>query len=177
MADWVTVAAYLVAALLSVRAARHGSLRREPRDTIFWRITAVLLVLLGINELLDMQTLLTSVGRAHAKENGWYGEHRRVQYIFVMTLGVAAVFVGMAALWFTRRAHSTVRLALVGLVFIGLFVLLRAASFHHLDEMLGRGAPDFNWGSVQEMAGILMVAAAAMFYTRKRRGGGRRTPG
>jgi len=168
MADLVTVAAYLLAALLSARAAGHARLRRQARDSMFWRITAVMLVLLGINEVLDLQTLLTSVGRAHAKAKGWYGEHRRVQYLVVIALEVAAVFAGIAMLWLTRRTHAAVRLALAGLVFIGLFVLLRAASFHHLDEILGRGAPEFNWGSLQEMAGILIVAAAAAFYTHKR---------
>ena len=171
MADWVTVAAYLLAALLSARAARHAGLRRQARESMFWRIAAALLVFLGINELLDLQTLLTSIGRAHAKANGWYGEHRGVQYVFVMALGVAAVFAGIAMLWLTRRTHAAVRLALAGLVFIGLFVLLRAARFHHLDEILGRGAPEFNWGSLQEMAGILIVASAATLYTRKRRMG------
>jgi hypothetical protein len=169
MADWVTVAAYLLAALLSVRAARQAWLRREPRDRTFWRIAAALLVFLGINELLDLQTLLTSIGRAHAKANGWYGEHRGVQFAFVVALGLAAVFAGMALLRLTRRTHFAVRLGLAGLVFIGLFVLLRAASFHHLDVILGRGAPAFNWGSLQEMAGILVVAAAAALYTRKPR--------
>ena len=41
MADWVTVAAYLLAALLSARAAGHAGLRRQARDSMFWRITAV----------------------------------------------------------------------------------------------------------------------------------------
>ena len=45
---------------------------------------------------------------------------------------------------------------------------MRAASFHHLDELLGRGMPEFNWGSIQEMAGILIVAAAAALYVRTR---------
>ena len=169
MADWVTVTAYLLAALLSARAARNAWLRREERDRLFWRIAAVLLVFLGINELLDLQTLLTSIGRAHAKANGWYGEHRHVQQVFVMALGLAAVCAGIALLWLTRRTHFAVRLAFAGLVFIGLFVLLRAASFHHLDQILGRGVPAFNWGSLQEMAGILVVAGAAALYARKPR--------
>ena len=167
-ADWVTVAAYLFASLLSARAARHEGTEPVAREVAFWRGTAVLLVLLGINELLDLQMLLTSVGRAYAKANGWYGHHRKVQFEFVVALGIAAVFAGIAMLWLTRRMHATVQLALVGLVFIGLFVLLRAASFHHLDELLGRGMPEFNWGSIQEMAGILIVAAAAALYARKR---------
>ena len=169
IADWVTVAAYLFAALLSTRAAGHAGLRRQARDSMFWRITALLLVLLGINELLDLQTLLTSVGRAHAKVNGWYGEHRKVQYLFVIALGVVATAAGIALLWLTTRTHAAVRLALAGLVFIGLFILLRAASFHHLEEILGGGVPEFNWGSLQELAGILIVAAAAALYARKRR--------
>jgi hypothetical protein len=169
MADWVTVAAYLLAAVLSARAAGHAWLRRETRDSIFWRITAVLLVFLGINELLDLQSILTMVVRAHANTNGWYAERRWVQYLFVMGLSVAAVLAGIGMIVLTRHTHAAVRLALAGLVFIGLFVLLRAASFHHLNEMLGRGAAAFNWGPVQEMLGILIVAGAAALYAFKRR--------
>ncbi len=166
MADWVTVAAYLAAAWLSARAAGHATFKQETHEMLFWRFTAVLLVLLGINELLDLQTLLTSAGRAYAKSSGWYEERRQVQYVFVIALAVAAVVGAAALLWLTRQMNWAVRIALAGLVFIGQFVLLRAASFHHLSDILGRGLPAFNLGSVQEMAGILIVAAAAWFYAR-----------
>lgn len=169
LADWVTVIAYLLAAAASARASGHAWLKRQARDKIFWQIVSVSLVLLGINELLDLQTLLTSIGREYAKENGWYGEHRSVQHIFVLALGGTAILAGIAMLWLTRRTDVSVRATLVGLVFIGLFVLLRAASFHHLDELLGGGAPEFNWGSVQEMLGISIVAVGAVAYTRKRK--------
>lgn len=164
MADWLTVAAYLLAAFFSTQAAGLAGLRRQARDEIFWRITAVLLVFLAVNELLDLQTLLTSLGREHAKVNGWYGEHRKVQYVFVMALGGAAVLASIAMLWLTRGTNVAVRLALIGLIYIGVFVLLRAASFHRLDRILGGGAPEFNWGSLQEMSGILIVGAAAVLY-------------
>ena len=167
LADWVTFATCFIAAALSARAARQAE--TGGRDSTFWRITAMLLVLLGINELLDLQTLLTLVGREHARANGWYEDRRSVQYIFVLALGVVAVLAGVAMLRLIGRTHASVRLALAGLLFIGLFVLLRAASFHHLNEILGRGAPEFNWGTIQEMAGILIVTVAAELYTRKDR--------
>lgn len=169
MADWVTVAAYLLAAIFCAQAARHAWIRREMRDRIFWNITAILLIFLGVNELLDLQTLLTTLGRAHAKANGWYGDHRRIQYFFVIGLSVTAVLVGIAAVLLIRRTHPAMRLALAGLVFIGVFVILRAASFHHLDDILGSGAPEFNWGSIQEMTGILIVGMAAALYVTMRR--------
>lgn len=168
-ADWVTVAGYLAAAGLSVRAAGRARIEQAAREIAFWRLTAVLLVLLGINELLDLQALLTSAGRAYAKEGGWYENRRSVQFAFVVILAIAAAVVGAATIWLTRRTHVAVRIALIGLVFIGLFILLRAASIHHLTDVLGRGLPAFNLGSVQEMAGILVVAAGAWMYVRGER--------
>lgn len=165
-ADWVTVAAYLLGSLLSAKAAGRAMLARQPRESIFWRITAVLLVFLAINELLDLQTLLTAIGRANAQEHGWYGVHRTVQYYFIAGLGVVAFVAGLGMLWLTRRAHASIRCALVGLVFIGLFVLIRAASFHHADDILGSGWQVLTWGSIQELLGIAIVAVAAYFYTR-----------
>lgn len=166
MADWVTVAAYLLGAGLSARASRHARLQRLSHETWFWRLTAALLLFLAINELLDLQTLLTIIGRAHAKAHGWYPQHRRIQYIFVVALAFGAFVSGAMILWLTRQMHASIRLALGGLLFIGLFILLRAASFHHLDDILGRGATEFPLGSIQEMAGILIVAAAALMYSR-----------
>ncbi len=168
MADWVTVAAYLLGACLSARASWHAWLQRLPHETWFWRLTAVLLLFLAINELLDLQTLLTMIGRAHAKAHGWYPQHRKIQYIFVIALALGAFVTGAVILWLTRQMHAGIRLALAGLLFIGLFILFRAASFHHLDDILGRGATEFPMGSIQEIAGILIVAAAALLYSNGR---------
>lgn len=162
--DWTTVAAYLIAATIAVRAARAARQRSEPRERVFWSLTAGLLIFLGVNELFDLQTVLTEVGKQWSLEQGWYEDRRLYQLEFVIALAVVAVLAGLAALWLTRSTHRTVRWALLGLVFIGVFILFRAASFHHVDALLGRGPSAFNWGSVQEMLGILIVGLAAYRY-------------
>jgi hypothetical protein len=163
-ADWITVAAYLIAAVISFQASKQAWLWREPKDNIFWRVTAGLLMFLAVNELLDLQTLLTAMGRQHAIQYGWYGAHRKVQYVFIVGLSVTAAIAGIVMLWLTKHTHIAVRVALSGLALIGLFILFRAASFHHFNEFLGRGNPAFNWGSIQEMLGILIVAGSAAIY-------------
>lgn len=163
-ADWITVAAYLIAAVVSVQASKQAWLRREPRDNIFWRVTAGLLMFFAVNELLDLQILFTAIGRQHAIQHGWYSEHRQVQYKFIIGLSVTAVIVGLVTLWLTRHMQVAVRVALFGLGLIGLFVLFRAASFYHFDDFLGRGNPAFNWGSIQEILGIMIVATSAIMY-------------
>jgi hypothetical protein len=170
IADWITVAAYLLSAFISAQAAALAKLSRRTGEARFWQATAMLLVALGANELLDLQTLLTEIVRAQAKASGWYGEHRKVQYAFVISLAAMSLLAGSGLLWVMRRTAFPVRLALVGLIFIGAFVLLRAASFHHLDDLLGRGPAKFNWGSLQELAGILIVASGGALYCRKRHG-------
>lgn len=167
--DWITVAAYLLVALIALRAARTAGLRREPRERLFWLIAAALMAFLGVNELFDFQTILTAVGKAWAQSSGWYEQRRTYQLEFIIALAFAALGMGIAMLWLTRGAHRAVGVALIGLVFIGLFVLIRAASFHHVDSMLGMGPDAFTFGSMQEMAGILIVGAAAWAYSLPRR--------
>ncbi|MGB3738055.1 MAG: hypothetical protein WA948_01755 [Pontixanthobacter sp.] len=166
-ADWVTIAAYAVAAMLCVLAgfrARSGGQQGEQR---FWWFTTLALIAMGINEFLDLQTLLTIVVRDHAKAHGWYGAHRPIQVAFIVGLTAAAAIAGAIVLWLTRRMAGTIRIAILGLAFIALFILIRAASFHHMDRFLGGGWPAFNWGSVQELAGIVVVALAALLYRKK----------
>lgn len=166
LADWLTVAAYLLAALLAVGAAGYAIRRDNERERLFWRIAAVALVLLSINELLDLQTLLTGIAKVHAKSHGWYEGRLAVQEEFVIGLIAATLVVGIALFALTKGMHGAVRIALAGFAFIGIFILYRAASIHHFDRLFGLGPTTFNVGSMQEMAGILVVMAAAWAYQR-----------
>lgn len=172
MADWLTVTAYALAAVLAWRAGKRAP-RRAKLERWFWQASALALALLGINELLDLQTLLTAIGKAHAQANGWYEGRRQVQYLFIVALTGAALIGAAMALWLTRRMAKPVQVALLGFGFLAVFIVFRAASFHHFDELLGSGWDRFNWGSVQEMIGIAIIGTAALTYgsarSRRRR--------
>ena len=76
---WFTVFAYLAATLACGRvwlADRRAVRRGSPGSPIFWMVLTVLLLLLGINKQLDLQTLLNDVGRRMAKAEGWYDVRR-----------------------------------------------------------------------------------------------------
>lgn len=165
-ADWITVFAYLVAAVMAVRAAATARLRHNARERGFWLLVAALMAFFSVNELFDFQTVLTAVGKAWAQAGGWYEDRRKYQAEFIAVLALGLMVAGIVTAWFIRGTHRAVRLATFGLVFIGAFVMVRAASFHHVDKLLGMGAAAFNWGSVQEMLGIAIVAAAALRYRR-----------
>ena len=91
---WMVVLAYLAGALACLWAAR---LTEPGRDLRFWAGTAVLLILLGLNKQLDLQTLLTEAGRWMARQEGWYGSRRIAQAAFIVALAAAA-FLSLASL-------------------------------------------------------------------------------
>jgi hypothetical protein len=57
---------------------------------------------------------------------------------------------------------------MLGTVFVFGYVAVRAASFHHVDALIGRSVLGFRWNWVFEMGGIAIVAVAGVWrlFTR-----------
>ena len=173
---WVTVAGYGMAALACWRAAgkRASSQREGPQaDRSTWLIVSVLMTFLCVNKQLDLQSLGTEIGRAIARASGWYEERRVFQ--FWLVIGAAALTVAAAGLlayrgWRFWREHL---LLLAGLTFLVTFVVVRAMSFHHVDEFLWfeLAGARMNW--ILELVGIALVWLAAL---RERRWAGSLPP-
>lgn len=160
---WLTVVVYLMAGLAAGRVARRLTAvdpvtRRERR---FWVITAVLLLLLAINKQLDLQSLLTMLARCHAQLSGWYDVRRAVQEVFIWLVAASAVVtLGLMTL-LLRGILGRVWLALVGLGFVCAFVVIRAASFHNVDVLLGSTAAGIKLNWLLELPGPILVALVA----------------
>jgi hypothetical protein len=145
---WLTTAGYFVAALLCFVAF--------PRDRI-WLAIGLSMALLGFNKQLDLQTLLTQIGKQMALQEGWYDQRHQIQAAF------AAAFVGLSGagavkiFFVARRESRALRLALAGTLVLMAFVVMRVATFEHL------GMPDFgdNLNGLVELVGIACVAGGA----------------
>ncbi|MES2583353.1 MAG: hypothetical protein V4627_11605 [Pseudomonadota bacterium] len=155
---WITVAAYAGAMLLCYlcqRKAPPGPARQ------FWMGMALVMAALGLNKQLDLQTWVTEVGRDLALAYGWYAKRRLVQTVFICTLLVAGL---LARSWLLQRLKGLdryARRAATGLVVLGVFVLVRATSFHHVDALLGFAIENVRLNVVLELGGIAIIAYAA----------------
>jgi hypothetical protein len=164
---WITVLAYVVAALLCAGAHRCEAETRPPR--FFWLAVATLLVLLGINKQLDLQSLLTQVMRDRAKAHGWYERRREFQALFIFAIAAVGAASFAALPYVMRHQPSARNIALAGLVFLYCFILVRASSFHHVDWALSRTifCVRLNW--ILEIGGIVTVAAGAILVAGRAR--------
>jgi len=169
---WLTTVCYFACAYLCARAARAA--RAEPADSrrdslTFWVILAVIFTGLGINKQFDLQSLLTEVGREIARSQGWYGHHRHMQELFITSIALAGT--GLLLFFGVLIRKSLIRQgpALLGVVFVVCFVVIRASSFHHVDHILGMRFVGMKLNWILELGGIcLVMVTAARNAARKR---------
>jgi len=163
---WVTVAAYLGVAVLCWRSARSacgpGEQAAAHRGRRLWWTLAGLFVFLAINKQLDLQSLVTVVGKRLAESQGWYEDRRIVQFWFICAVGGLGAVLLCGLVWLTRGTWRENWLALAGTGALICFIVIRGASFHKVDMMLGwrLWGAKLNW--VLELGGIACVGIAAI---------------
>ena len=155
---WITVAAYATATLLCYLCQRQAP--RGPHRH-FWLGLTLIMGFLGVNKQLDLQTWFTEVGRDLAVQYGWYAHRRVVQAVFIAAMVVSGL--GVAA-WLAQRLKDLdvyARRAAYGLVVLGVFVLVRAASFHHVDVLLGASWNNIAVNALLELGDINAIVHSA----------------
>ena len=151
-----------MAACFCCHAARVSREKHRKGETLFWGLFTCFLLLLGINKQLDLQTWFTLFGRHLAEEEGWYPQRRKYQAVFIALIALSGITT-LIFLWqLARRTMHSYRLALCGGVFLGSFILIRAASFHYVDRMLGLQFNHLTLNCLLELGGILCVGCAAL---------------
>lgn len=155
---WTTVFSYFLTALLTWRAAIAA---QERRDVFLWQFLTILFLVLGLNKQLDLQTLFTAILRNAARVEGWYTVRYPFQIAFVATVALSGV---SATLYLARRHRDSsraVKTAIAGCAFTLCYVIIRAASFHHVDRLLGSSVAGWKLNWLLELGGIMLVAMAA----------------
>ena len=162
---WVTVALYLMASGSCWISARKLGLEDIPRsnERRAWRAISVLFLALGINKQLDLQTALTEAGRVLAHYQGWFEQRQFVQLAFIALVAIICLIAAITLLLWTRSAPIPTRLALIGTTMVLGFVLIRAASFHHVDQFIGQRILGLRWNWILEMSGISLVLFASQW--------------
>lgn len=186
---WLTVLAYVAAAWLCLRAMmaeKAGSPRpsietirallrvlskngRSPpapaKRSAIWLTLAAILAFLGLNKQLDLQTLLTEIGRIVLSHGGFYGQRRLLQTAFVLGFGLAGLALLLSLFRMARGPLRDFRTPFFGVTLIVAFVLTRAASFHHVDSLLGGPSLGSYVNFFFELTGIVLIGASAHLRT------------
>jgi hypothetical protein len=162
---WLTVVLYFATSIScwKLRYKTEPDGRRRSNEDLAWRFIAILFLALGINKQLDLQTALTEAGRVVAHLQGWYEQRRPIQLDFIGLVAATCVTVAITLLIWMRRAPIPTWLALMGTILVFGYVLIRAASFHHIDRFIGESILGLRWNQVIEISGISLVLIASQW--------------
>ena len=131
---WAVTAAYATAALLAYLAGPPSSVRERR----FWLVAAALLLLMGIAKQLQLQDDVTGAARDLLKEAGWYDRHEEAQILLVGILAILLLAVAALIRSWLGDSSRNVKTAATALSLLLAFVMVRAASFHAMDEWVTR---------------------------------------
>ena len=163
---WVTVGAYFLTSLIALVLVINSK-RLFPAETYsvqlrFWLTVCLLMFALGINKQLDLQSLITAMGRYYAVRDGWL-EYKR--YVQVGVITVILTVAALSLLFFIYRMKGLLKtnwLAIVGLTCLLLFIVSRATSFHHMDIFINTHFLGIRLNWLMELGGLAAVALSAL---------------
>lgn len=158
---WLTVVLYLATAFLAFKRYQHT--RKLPeQQPAFWLMLAMFLLLLGINKQLDLQTWFTQVMKTNAIEHGWYADRRKLQTLFIAAMGVGMIGLLLLIRQYLQRSWQRYRSVWFGVVLLFLFILIRAASFHHFDVLINTRLFGIGVNVLLEVGSILWIMIAIL---------------
>ncbi len=165
---YLTVMLYFLTAYFCYILARRSKSKslEDLREKRLWLALAVLFCLLGLNKQLDFHSTLTQYGRAMSIAQGWYGQRRLVQLVFVASVAAVGGIVLLALLLWLRRSSKLAIVAVLGTGMLITYIVVRAASFHDADRVIAMRLLGLRWSWVLEIAGIIVVLTACLYRLR-----------
>lgn len=168
---WLTVCAYLTTFIISIICAIETF--RIPQEYKlhyhhwYWWGLALIFLILGINKQLDLQTWFTITAKEIALMSGLYRDRRIFQGLFIgcLILGLLAFLTWLKKN--TRVILKEANLILYGLAFLSIFIIIRAISFYHFDQLLHFRLAGLKINWILELGGISLVAFGAIKSLKK----------
>lgn len=157
---WFTVFVYFVTFILSLKVilvSKYIFIEQEKVQKQFWVIISCVMFLLCINKQLDLQSLFTASGRYILREYGFYDYKHTLQVLFITSIFLIGF---VMSLFIIKKLYQVLKkeiLAIVGIVFLLMFIFIRASSFHNMDSLIGYSLLGFKMNWILELTGIILV--------------------
>ena len=167
---WIIAISYILVAFLTVLVARRaGDFYTEAgKARVFWLGLTVLLVFLGLNKQLDLQTFLRAVVKCLSILEGWYAQRREFQLDFVIAIAVVFGVFLVFIITFFREIIRKDRFGVAGIVFLLGFILIHASYFNYLNlsVVIAFYEAGLNW--TLELTGIVLIGLQALIRLKPR---------
>lgn len=152
---WLTVVAYLGTAVLCAMAALTIKTEKSQRNT-WWGLAASMFIL-GINKQQNLTGVLTGLGRKNAWQEDWYSSRMPLQLLFIGGFLVVGLTLLILLIRYRHAVSYLQWIAIIGVIFLFSFSLIRAVSLHMIDAFLYTKIAGIQPNWLVELGGIALV--------------------
>lgn len=166
---WAVCALYAGAAAAAIVVLRcaHFDQNHRHQTQALWALIAVVMAAFALNKQLDLQSLLTALGRCLAQDQGWYENRRLVQRNFMIALAGLAAVAGGALFWMLRGSLRQNLLPLSGMAVLAGFIVMRGGHFFHIfvtDEVFDDFLLHLLTSSLELLCPVLVLVAGWQLF-------------
>lgn len=157
---WFTVFAYFCTFIISLKVcsiSKYIFARSRQRQKQLWYVIAAIMLFLCVNKQLDLQSFFTGVARYIFKQNDLYEDRREYQELFIIGIALMGSVIAVCVVAGLYKVIKKHWLALIGMFLLMLFVVMRAASFHHMDLFINYTVVGIKMNWLLELSGITLV--------------------
>jgi hypothetical protein len=147
---------------------------------LVWLSIAIIFILMAINRVFNIDIRLTEAFRKIAKTRGWYDQRYPIQIFFVAGITAIGIIFLILVVPKITVGMSHYRLILLMVTFLAAFIILRAISYHPVDQIVNLQIDRYRIGSILESGCIGFIGVLLLFkslYLAKNRGCHKVTPG
>lgn len=169
---WATVFTYAIACVLSYRVYILGDrifIIMQNKQKRLWLSISLVMLLLCLNKQLDLQSLFTDIGRYFFQKFELYQARRKYQLLFVVSILTVSMSSVLYVITLYRKVLCAHLVALLGVMFVLTYVIIRAASFHHVDRLISLQFCGLKMNWVLEITGILFIIINSLHILSSRR--------
>jgi hypothetical protein len=164
---WATGLIYLFVSIGCWRSARKPANGTPSPELHLWRAIAALFFAVCISNQLGLDTALTEAGRKLASSEGWYDQRQRVQLGFIVLVATLCIIAEIILLiWCSRNASLCASFAVVGTTFVIAYLMIRAASFDPVDQLIDERIFGLHLNWILQMSGVGVVLMASAWQNR-----------
>lgn len=162
MWGWLTVVVYLLAVARCFVKANQDRAGGSPYQ--IWLYLGAFLLLLSINKQLDLQTWFSQTLKDLSIAHGWYEQRRILQLAFVVSVGSVMLVLLIALRIYLWNLWRSYKLVWSGLILLCAFILIRAASFHHIDILIRHTLLGLELNVLLENLALVLIILGTFFH-------------
>jgi hypothetical protein len=167
MIGWFTVFSYYFVALLCFLKMISKKLPLQKKEWHFWGVICFALIVLGFIKQFNLLSALTETGRIIARFNGWIDQRAIFQVWAMVLVFFMGLILAVILHRLSRSFSAQKKMAIAGLAYLILFVILRTISLHHFGAVLNYEIWGLRMNWIAELFGIYWICLSIIWPSHR----------